>query len=493
MANDFYNNFQFISNPFENNTAEREPNIALYAVRPPYLDRVLKTSSDKGIFVLTGSRGSGKSATRLTVSKNYWDSDPKRLVVPLIGFNVFRPFIKATIPLELFANQIAFLAIEQILSWLSALDDTSATKILEKQNVSEKAFVRKMLGHFYLNRSENARKASSTECFESMDFSIANKSLLWIDKRWDQVSSAVANFAAKLGEKYFEIELGDPNAYAELLKRQKQDGFGDPIYIFTKIVELARIFGFNSVAIHIDKVDETEWTTNSVEAACDLIYPLLANIQLHEIQGLTWTFFLWDKVKDILTDEQKRPVRWDKIPSGGISWNNDFLKKLVDLRIKHFSNNKLTSLADICEEGLNSDNTLIELIKLSENSPRSLITMLDIVVSEHIQANQQGHQKLDENAFAAGMDIYARKSLTDSGRNGDADQIAKIKISLFSTKDVAARFGINPQNARAKIDSWQKMGLIMQQESRVGAAGGRPVDYFSVLDPRVARVIERSL
>ena len=48
-GDDFYSHFGFISNPFENNTAEREPEIASYAVRPPYLDRVLKTSNHNGI------------------------------------------------------------------------------------------------------------------------------------------------------------------------------------------------------------------------------------------------------------------------------------------------------------------------------------------------------------------------------------------------------------------------------------------------------------
>ncbi|MFI5001267.1 MAG: hypothetical protein ACHQK9_15425 [Reyranellales bacterium] len=59
-------------NPFEHYTAETEPDIASYAVRPPYLqaisDRVEKTSS----FILFGDRGAGKSATRITVYSEVW-------------------------------------------------------------------------------------------------------------------------------------------------------------------------------------------------------------------------------------------------------------------------------------------------------------------------------------------------------------------------------------------------------------------------------------
>lgn len=180
---DFYTHFGFLSNPFENNTAEREPEIASYAVRPPYLDRVHKTSDQKGIFVLTGSRGSGKSATRLTVSKLLWNSAPKRLVVPLIGHHVFRPYAKTGVPLDLFANQIAFLAIEQILGWLASLDEDAAANQLSGLCVEDRNFARKMLGNFYLNRPENARKASAEECFKTLDLSLIDKGILWADKR----------------------------------------------------------------------------------------------------------------------------------------------------------------------------------------------------------------------------------------------------------------------------------------------------------------------
>lgn len=493
MESDFYSYLGFSSNPFENNTAEREPDIASYAVRPPYLDRVLKTSTEKGIFVLTGSRGSGKSATRLTVSKSLWNNTPRRLVVPLIGYNVFRPYTKASLPLELFANQIAFLAIEQILGWLSAINDTEVSDCMSNVSAVERAFIRKMLGNFYLNRPENARKISAEECFQTLNLSLTSKSILWIDKRWDQVSSAVVTLASKLGEKYFELDVGDPKAYVELLRRQQSEGFSDPIYIFSKIVELARIFGFSGVTVHIDKVDETDWTSNSVDAAADLIYPLLANIQLHEIDGLTWTFFLWDKLKDVLTQERGRPVRWDKIPEGEISWNLDFLEKLVARRIDHFSEHKFSSFSDICHDSVDVNKALVKLANISGNSPRNLVTLLDIVIAEHIQANQQDYQKLDEAAFERGMDVFARKSLANSGQTSIANQVAKVKSFTFTTSEVASRFGVSPQAARAKIDSWVHAGLVEYTESLVGASGGRPVDYFAVTDSRLRRIIDRNL
>lgn len=493
MSQDFYAFLGFKSNPFENNTAEREPDIAAYAVRPPFLDRVLKSSSAKGIFVLTGSRGSGKSATRLTVAKTVWSQAQKPLVVPMVSFNVFRPYSHASIPLELFANQVMFLTIENILSWLSAQSEQAAEKVLGSLKGSDRALVRKLLGSFYLSRSENARKASASDCFATLDVSVAEKSMLWVNKRWDQVATVVADFASKLSERYFEIDIGDPKAYAELVKRQEAEGFGDPVYVFGKAVELARIFGFNGIAIQIDKVDETDWTATDVVAGARLIYPLLANIQLHEVDGLTWSFFLWDKVSNHFNAHAGFPVRWDKIPNGKIAWDHDYLRELIQRRLQHFSEGRVSSLGKICEPNMNEQATVASLIALSEASPRHLITLLDVTLTEHIQHNPHAPVLLSSASFERGMDIYARRSLDNSGHTEFADQIAKVQAVRFATRDVASRFGKGQQASRARIDAWVQAGLVRLDGSESGPNGGRPVDYFAVEDPRVRRVIDRKL
>ncbi len=493
MSQDFYAFLGFTSNPFENNTAEREPDIAAYAVRPPFLDRVLKTSNAKGIFVLTGSRGSGKSATRLTVAKTVWSQKTKPLVVPMVGFNVFRPFSNGSIPLELFANQVMFLTIESILSWLSTQSEPSAEEILGRLKGDDRALVRKLLASFYLSRSENARKVSASECFASLDVSVAEKSMLWVEKRWDQVATAVTNLASKLSEKYFEVDIGDPAAYAELVKRQTAEGFGDPVYVFGKAVELARLFGFTGIAVQIDKVDETDWTATDVVACARLIYPLLANIQLHEVDGLTWSFFLWDKVAHHFNAANGFPVRWDKIPNGEIAWDHDYLSELIQRRLQHFSAGKVSKLGQICEQNMDEQVTVASLIALAEASPRHLITLLDVTLTEHIQHNPHAPVLLNPTSFERGMDIYASRSLANSGQTEVANQIAKVGAVRFATREVASRFGKGQQAARARIDTWVQTGLLRYAGSESGPLGGRPVDYFEVEDPRVRRVIERNL
>lgn len=355
--------------------------------------------------------------------------------------------------------------------------------------------VDKLVVNFYLNRSETARNSSGRECFETLDLSITRKGKIWLDKRWDEVATVVATLAATFGKKLADFDIGDPKNFAAMLQRQHQEGFNDPKYLFAKTVELARAFGFSGIVLHIDKVDETDWTGNDVDAAADLIYPLLSNIQLHEIDGLTWTFFLWDKVRDCLTPANNRQVRWDKIPNGEISWNEDYLAELIDKRIQYFSKEKLHSLSDICDSNINVKTITTELIQLSESSPRNLITLMDNVISEHIQFQQGNHTKLNMNSFSMGMDAYSISALRNLGLDKFAEQIAKLEIQTdkFVTKDVSDRSRLGYQAARGKIDQWINAGLVEYSDSKVGTSGGRPVDQFAFSDPRLKRIIDRNL
>ena len=360
---DLYTFLGFTSNPFESNTAEREPEIASYAVRPPYLDRTRQASfGGHGIFLLDGARGSGKSATRLTVAKSIWqETGAKPLVVALTNFNVFRPYIKTGLSLDLFATQIAFLTFETILSWLSSLSDADAEARIAAIDGAGKKLIERFATNFFLNRSDNARSTTAQETYDLLNVSLPAKAALWAEKRWDQVSTVIATLAAKMGKKFADFDIGDPTSYASLLKRQQSEGFSDPHYVFARTVEVTRLFWFSGVLVQIDKIDETDWTTTSVPAAGDLIFPILANIGLHEIDGLSWSLFVWDKVTKHLISNYRGQLRFDKIQRGSISWEPEYLESLIQKRLEHFSGGAISKLEQISVEGTDMPAIVSEL------------------------------------------------------------------------------------------------------------------------------------
>ena len=481
----------FDANPFNSNTAEREPEIAEYAVHPPYLDRTVQASKGSGVFFLDGARGSGKSATRLTVAKKIFKGLGGPLVVSLVSFNVFRPYVKGGLSIDVLATQIAFLTVETLLSWMASLTDEEQETITKKVKPNEKLIAR-FVSNFYLNRADHSRSNSSAETFQLLDTSVGGRATIWTEKRWDQVGAVVARLAGVFGKKIADIDIGDPAAFQKLIERQQGDGFHDPAYTLARAVELARIFGFTGVLVQIDKVDETDWTGSDASAAADLILPLLANIGLHEIDGLTWTFFVWDEVSHWMRKNHGTKIRFDKIPNGKIVWEVNYLTDLVSRRMSFFSAGRVTSLANISEHDTDTPKFLNELIDLTGRSPRQLISALDHILSMHIQRTQGSDNKLDTTSFEAGLDSYALKSLSDTGLHDEAKTIAKMNLSNFVTKDVQGLLRQSAQSARARIDKWLNDRLIQSIGTRPTGAG-RPVDEFTISDPRALRVLARRL
>lgn len=482
----------FRSNPFNSNTAEREPEIAEYAVHPPYLDRTKQASVGSGAFFLEGARGSGKSATRITVAKELFQGQGGPLIVALTSFNVFRPYVKGGLSIDLYATQIAFLVVETVLSWMTSLTDEEQQEIL-RQIKPQEALISRFVTSFYLNRADHSRSSSAKDTFELLETSAGTKAALWADKRWDQIAGLVARLANVFGKKYADIDIGDPGAFQKLVEHQRGDGFHDPLYTLLRTVEFARAFAFTGVLVQIDKVDETDWTGADVGAASDLILPLLSNIVLHEIDGLMWSFFVWDEVSQSMRQLHGAKIRFDKIPNGEIIWEAPYLTDLVSRRMAFFSAGAVQTLSDICEPGVDVSKVLPQVVELTGRSPRQLISALDHILSTHIQRTQGAPRKLDSEAFESGMDSYALKSLRDGGLLEEGRTIAKMGLMNFVAKDVQGLIRQSAPTARGRIDTWLVARLVRQCGTRPTGGAGRPVDEFEVSDPRAARVLLRSL
>lgn len=484
----------FNANPFNSNTAEREPEIAAYAVHPPYLDRTLQASSaGTGAFFLEGARGSGKSATRLTVAKELFNGPGGPLLVSLTSFNVFRPYLKGGLSVDLYATQIAFLVAETLLAWLASLP-TEEQEQATSEAKSQSGLISRFISNFYLNRADHSRSSSAKDTYDLLDTSVGGRTRAWAEKRWDKIAGVVATIAGALSKKFADIDIGDPAGFQKLVEQQRGDGFYDPLYTLARAVEVARAFGFSGVVVQIDKVDETDWTGADPAAAADLILPLLTNITLHEIDGLTWTFFVWDEVSRFMRRTHGNKIRFDKIPNGEIVWQVNYLMDLVSRRMTFFSAGRIGQLADISEAGADvPDVVLPEVIALTGRSPRHLISALDHILSLHIQSTQGNPSKLSFAAYEEGMDSYATKSLQDSGLLEEARTIGKMGVERFVAKDVQGLIRQSAPTARGRIDVWINQRLVRQCGTRPTGAAGRPVDEFEVLDPRALRVLRRRL
>lgn len=489
---------QLISNPFEHYTAETEPNIAQYAVRPPYLQAISDRVHGLSSFILFGDRGAGKSATRITVYKEVWkgasnQSAPQNsFIVNLTDYSYIQePFRKDRLTERDIIGIVAFSVIEQMLAWLASLEEAERETCIAGLDKHQRTLSLALLRGFYLSIPEMDRELSTSDALKLLNSAWTTKSAIWTTGRWEALSKILAAAVNALTKKQMGDDSIDISEPAEaLLRSLVGDSPNAPKAILSKLVEFAQAFGFKGICVLVDKVDETPATSNSAEATAKLIHPLLSHIQLLEIPNFSWIFFLWSNVQTHFN--AKLAIRLDKIAHANITWDPESLKEMLDKRVSFFSSGTKT-FADLFEEKLDPTEVFLELTTISINSPRELIKLMDIIFREHDARGSEAPKKIDRISLEIGQDKYATETIGSWYSKAPLQQVLRLGKTSFINKDVQNTFKIGDQGARVKIKGWEDTGLVRQNGTTPSETGGKQSYRYEVADSRVKRIICRNL
>jgi len=478
-------------NPFEHYTAENEPDISSYAVRPPYLTSITDRAKKLNSFILFGKRGAGKSATRLTVFKDDYSGEPRKpFIVNLTDFSeVIEKLKKDKLTERDIIYLVAFNVIEQMLGWISLLQDDKRKTVLSQLDKKQRELILALLKGFYLSKSEDDRELTTQSTLKLLDSAWFTKGQVWTSQRWESISKVIAAAVNVLSKKTFDDDSIDISKPAEdLLRSLTGESPNAPRVLMTRLVDFSHAFGFSGICVLIDKLDETSVTSNSSESTAKLIYPLLSNIQLLEVNDFSWIAFVWDAVQDHFNDKYK--IRLDKIAHANISWENSELKEMLNKRMAFFSDNKLC-FEDIFEIPSEKDEIINTLIDISVKSPRELIKLCDIIFREHDANNFSG--LINSNSLNIGIDKYCIDTIGTWYDKTVLQQIYRMGKITFVNKDVQSLFKISDQGARNKIKNWEDMRIIKKSGTTPSDAGGKPVILYEIADPRIIRIINNEL
>jgi hypothetical protein len=445
--------------------------------------------------VLFGDRGAGKSATRITVYNEMWSDVSKQkgnrspFTVNITDFSsALIDFQKATLTDVKLTKLIGFFVIEQLLGWLASLEEPERQIYIEGLDTGERSLVFALLQGLYLLVNEIDREHSTSETLKLLNSAWHTKSLIWMTRRWDSISKIFATVLAGLSKKHISEDFDVADSAEKILLSLKSDSPAAARAILSKLVELVRAFGFSGVCVLIDKVDETAATSNSAEATAKLVYPILDHIQLLEVEGFSWIFFLWSNVQ--LHFNGKYKVRLDKISHANITWTKEGLREMIDARVEFFSDKKM-DFAGMFDNGVDIEDIFGRAVSLSMKSPRELIKLFDTIVREHDARGAA--DLLDQQSVDIGSDKYVIETIGTWYSDKLLQQVLRLGEVSFVNKDVQSKFKISDQGARKKIQTWEDVGLVKQEGTLPSDAGGKPVHRYVVADPRVARMIERRL
>ncbi|PZV05327.1 MAG: hypothetical protein DCF23_03420 [Cyanobium sp.] len=391
-------------------------------------------------------------------------------------------------------EEVAFLVLEGLLVWLSALGPSEREIYVDGLTSNELELVVEFLKRFYFDRPQLTRATSAKQALRLLNQAWPTELKLWVEKKWDALADLIANLSTALANRASQAETGLLPGLRDLLKLNKAQ-LSNSEYaraLLSKLVDVSKVFEFDGIVVLIDKVDETSKTNNSAASTARLLYPLMSTTQLLEVDDFGWLVFFWDKVKE-LYGPNEQGVRIDKIANATIQWPERFLVELVDKRLAFFSQHAITSFTQLCSEELRQRLILNEIIRMSMNSPRELIRILDITIREHDESGTDG--LLVGSTVESALDKYVIERLPSLYPKQVLQQVSRINQLQFTNSDLQPIFKTDAQNVRNRIKRWQDCGIVGQVGSRPAQGGqqGRDAYLYAVIDSRVHRLISRSL
>jgi hypothetical protein len=487
-------------NPFEHYVAETEPDIGEYAVKPPYFEAIDARAKNTSSYVLFGDRGAGKSATRLTIFKQLWEKKAQGERVPVsVNFTDFSAVLSRKELVNLSENtlirEVAFAVMESLLAWLSSLEDDEREVFLEAMNDDEHLLCYQLLRDYYLSRPEARRERSVREAMVLLNQAFLRKSRLWVERRWDPIARLIGTITDSLSRRYVGTQTSIAGDVTATMTKPRDEVEVDSILLLRRLVDLARVFDFSGVIILIDKVDETEATSNSADKTAALIHPLLSRVQLMEVDGFSWIYFLWDRVKTFF-EVEKYHVRLDKVGHATVSWDDEFFVLMLNKRVAFFSNSRL-DFAGLFSNEIDVSAVCGNLISLSMRSPRELIRLMDVIIREHDIRHAAAADPvfLDMESIESGLDKYVTDVIATIYGERLLGQIFRLNRTVFTNKDVQLTFRVGAQSARTRIQSWENAGILKLTGTRAaeGTLGGKPANEYTIMDTRIERVMTRQL
>jgi hypothetical protein len=349
----------FNENPFQFTNAHEEEQLQSYFVPPPYFDSVWGNPDSPQSHVIFAPRGGGKSAQRRMIE--YKAQETGVFAITYDRFEQLETTDLEKLGIDYHLRNIIRLGLLGfLLEYQSRAFMPLSFSKAEREQVET-------LCHHYLGSIARLEALSALNSLRTL--SSKAKQVL---KEWaGPISSLISAVLPKMGSGQMRIDLGIPY-HAERLD--------SPTKAHLEIVrDLIKSVGFRSLYILVDKVDETPVTGNNSDASFQLVKPLLRDLELLQMRGIGFKFFLWDT----LQQHYRKYARPDRLQQFDLAWTEDEINQMLSRRLEAFSDGKVKSLAPLTEDRLANALGYI-VVDFASGSPRDMIRVCQYILTEQL-------------------------------------------------------------------------------------------------------------
>ncbi len=254
-----------------------------------------------------------------------------------------------------------------------------------------------------------------------------NAEILWQAARADDVR---ASLLEKVTEKYKPLV----SLLVKLIEIQPLARKGLlHLDIMRDFVCLVQIMGIKAIYILVDRVDELPETAVDPEIGAALLAPLVTDLHLMELRGVAFKFFLPSFLADAV--RSNLAVRTDRLPFERIEWDDAGLVKILQNRLRVYSDALFDSLEAISEPELKGIDEA--LARRAVGSPRNLLRLGEFLFDEHCRL-ADGDELLSTRDLNAALERFDELLAHKARRQVQVERGEEVPTTgLFLDKDGA--------------------------------------------------------
>lgn len=488
---DFYSQIGFTKYPFSTFTTEKEKDVfSQIFVKPSIYDTILSTYLQGNSIILSGDRGTGKTA----IIKKFQDKieEKNSIVLSLDDFT--------DLDIDFDSKSLYKFLIKKFSTQLISNLTTFPSRI-KLLNTEDKLLLSYLIKHVVPQISKKAIKDK-----------IEKIQLPWYKRLYkfgERFFRGAANYTVTVGshllDDYIAKHLTGIPALSETTNIKEyfpeipinfDDEFENQEHNFeflSTIVVISKKLRFDNIIIILDKIDEDQRFDNDAESISEFIVKILTDNRLLANENIQFIFSLWVTPYNFI----KSKVRTQKHYCPVLDWSRQDLETALNQRLFFYSNNKISNYRllfsdEVTEEQIN------DIFNIANSNPRDLWHIFDKLLHKQFQKNKKINKIQSETIPVALSDFvtsfnyfeyYPRKA---NARANSMDiysytnYLLKLKSEYFTKPQLDSQAGTGGSTNNYVI-GMERIGLIVQHSQESGAV------VYKIKDPKIVFALKNKL
>ena len=446
---DLLRNLGFDLDPFAKTNADEEELLKSYFIEPPFFKAVYGDLATPKSAVVFAPRGGGKTALKKMLELS--SQSDQFMCVTYNQFGVAGLRLK-DIDLQYHLRNLARLLLVAVLSGAAEIGISSFSH-------DDRHLI-------YLLTREHLSKIDVTELKAAIQSvqNLTDKAKEWWNKFTGPIGLVLNGLLTKIG-------LGT----AEVEKFSVAGGkIGQLIDQISLLGQFATKLGYKCVYVLVDKVDENG-LTGVASNSFQFIAPLVSDLQLLELSGFGFKFFLWD----LLRDEYRAVARPDRVKYYDLRWEARQLAEMLSRRLSAHSADRVASLGAI--SAADARDKIDQAVALfSQGSPRNTIRICKEILDQQSEIDSSARE-LSIDAVVRGFDVFAKNYTNEILQDTIIRDLQKMRRADFTVKYVYTDiFRFTQQAGMTKVRSWQDAGVVEQIGAIQETRGARSSNHYGI-------------